>query len=83
MVNETGIPTLIGNQSPVVQSVATGFAVELYPVIMHSKMYGTTKMEVCGIRHSKFFENCENSSLGSPKYDNHMPRGRTSPSAVT
>jgi hypothetical protein len=73
MVNKTGIPTLIGNQTPVFQPVATAFAVELSPVIMYSKMYGTTMREFCGILHSRFFENCEISRLGSPKYYNHVP----------
>jgi hypothetical protein len=67
MVNKTGIPNLIGNQTPVVHPVATGFAVELSPVITYSKMYGTTQREVCGIRHRRFLENCENSRLDSPK----------------
>ena len=34
MVNKTGIPTPIGNRTPVVQPVAAGTAVELSPVIM-------------------------------------------------
>jgi len=63
MVNKTGIPTLIGNQTPVVYPVATGSAVELI-------MYGTTQREVWVIRHSRFIENCENSRLGSLNYDN-------------
>jgi hypothetical protein len=83
MVNKRGIPTLIGNQSPVVQPIATGFSVELFPVIMYSKMYGMTQREICGICHSRFLENCENSRLGSPKYDNQPSRGRTSLNAVT
>jgi hypothetical protein len=65
MVNKTGIPTLIGNQTPVVQPVATGFAVELSPVIMYSKMYGRTQREGRGIRHGRFFEKCENRRLGT------------------
>jgi hypothetical protein len=88
MVNKTGIPTLIGNETPVFQPVATGFAAELSPVIKYRKMYGRTQREVCGICQSRLLENCENSRLSSPKnsrlsspkYDNQPAKGRRSTS---